>query len=193
MADTNPLIAEMHRVFNMLWEVWPSKFTTADVARKMNLWAKPLHGIDLSVLLDATQQWITNNRFAPTPNEFAAYAWRLHKAAHPDLPSSHVVNRSQGVIDEALRLERRTKRFNVRAEYLREQLGAEYSMTAITQIWGLLFQHATTPEGVNMVREARVKRAEIDEAIRLYRQQQRFTQGPIKVRVDGARQAAVIA
>lgn len=192
MAD-NPLIAEMHRVFNLLWEVWPSKFNSADAARKMNMWAKPLHGIDVSVLMDATQQWISNNRFAPTPAELSAYAWRLHKARNPEAPSSGVTHRSQGAIDEALRLERRTKRFTVRAEYLREQLGEDYSMAAITQIWGLLFQLATTPEGVNMVREARVKRAEIDEAIRLYRQQQRFTQGPIKVRVDGARQAAVIA
>ena len=191
--DDNPLIAELRRTFDMLWEVWPSKFNTADVARKITLYAKPLHGVDIAVLSDAAQQWISNNRYAPTPAELSVYAWRLHKLKHPDAATSTVFHRSADAMDEALRLERRAKRFTVRATYIEEQLGADYSTAALTQVWGLLYQLATTPEGVSMVREAKVKRPQIDEALRLYRQQQRFVQGPIKVRVDDARQRAVIA
>jgi hypothetical protein len=159
-------------------KIWPIKFNTSEISRCLNIFARPLRGIDPDCLMVAAHEWMDKNKWAPTPSEFARYAWKVHKDTHPTQPME-VTNPSMRD-PEVIRIGERVRDTQVsldkRAQYILECMDAPKAIDRLRQVsdvWALLWDRATNKEEREAVQTGTVSRKVINEAIRAYRSGER--------------------
>lgn len=157
----------MMTAFSVLAAVWPQKFARAEFEFKSKMYLRPLNGLDADVIVAAAEDWVDNNKFAPTPSEFAATAWKLHRLAHPEAPTSQIRTTDPELIAEAVRMEGVQVRLQKRAMYVLKHCRSG-KLSELSEIWALLYDTAETDGDRIAVRDGTVGRSRMDATISAY-------------------------
>lgn len=159
-------------------KVWPVKFSLSEVNRSIALFARPLKGIDPQCLMTAALEWMDKNKWAPTPSEFARYAWKVHRDMHPSDPVETInpAHHDPEIVKEGERVRTIQENLDARARYILKCMDAEKPIDRLRQVsdvWALLWDRAQSDEERKAVKNGTVSRREVNEAIRAYRAGQR--------------------
>lgn len=164
---------EMLRAMAVMAEVWPRQFCTAEAIRKAPMYERPVSKADPEVFVQAAEEWVDKNKWHPTPSEFAAYVWRLHKQLHPDdsaTVNAHYAEQSldSDLADERNRIASVQSRLNARAMYVAKYCQSG-KLEELSAIWALLWEMAENDEARHAIRTGMVTKKEINEAIKAHR------------------------
>lgn len=162
---------EILRAMAVMAEVWPRQFCTAEAIRKAPMYERPISKADPEVYVQAAEEWVDRNKWHPTPSEFSAYVWRLHKQLHPDdsaTVSAHYAEQSLDVdlAEERNRIAGIQHRLNARAMYVIRYCE---NLKQVSDIWALLWEMAPSDEERTEIRQGMVGKKAINAAITAYR------------------------
>lgn len=159
----NEIHTETLRALRYMADVWPKRFGGTEAARKCAMFAKPLDGIDPSVVFDAADACIGKSTFDPTPKEFAEAAWHLHHAKHPVASGPQPIKPLEG---EALE---RLQRLDARGRFIMRYC-LTGSFSEMCAVWALVSEMCETPEERAAYNDGTIGKRKVKAAIRAHRE-----------------------
>lgn len=164
---------ELLRAMAVMAEVWPRIFCTAEAIRKAPMYERPISKADPEVYVQAAEEWVDRNKWHPTPSEFSAYVWRLHKQLHPDDTATVGAHYAESNLDVDLAEERNRiagiqQRLNQRALYILRYCSTG-KIDELSAVWALLWEMAESDEARDEVRTGMVSKKAINDAITAHR------------------------
>lgn len=168
---------ELLRAMATMAEVWPRQFCTAEALRKAPMYERPIAKADHELFVQAAEEWVDKNKWHPTPSEFSAYVWRLHREAHPEDTATIGAHYAENALDADLAEERNRiaatqHRLNSRAMYILKYCTSG-KLRELSEIWSLLWEMAETDEARTEVRTGMCSKKTINAAITAYREGRR--------------------
>lgn len=162
------------QVLAIVRQVWPRRFPYEDEQSQIHLFRRACRGISLDCVIEAAEEYVVGNQYAPTPAALGGIARKLHQQKYPTKyiePPLAASPLPDDLIGYRHTVEQRLTRINQRAAWAWKKLDGDKE--AVAQYFALLWSLAPTPEAVAAIQNGEVDKPTMLDALQRYRNGER--------------------
>ena len=152
--------------------VWPKKFSPGMLEVNLHLFGDALASVRIDCVLPAARQWVSEEKFAPTPAELGALARKVEAVRYPraGVDQSSPLQRDPDLLRHLDALHAVAAQLDKISFWLTQKTG---SLRGVSEVMGIVWQRCQTDEDRARVRRGDVTKPEILLALTEWQHAQR--------------------